>query len=428
MSTRAAVAVGALALTSLPVLAETIAIVDATVHTMTQQQPLRNATVVVRDGRIEAVGTNVPVPSGARVIEGKGRIVTPAFMNSATQLGLTEVSTIAAASDGAVSSGHLGAAFDVQYALNPRSLAIRQARADGLSRAIALPGGSTGAPFAGLGALLHLAAENDVLEETRVAMFAQVGGETSAAAGGSRSAQWQLIRNALAEARLQRGSARSAPRDSFLARLDLAALEPVAKGAMPLVIDADRESDIRQAIALARDQKVRVIVKGGVEAWRAAPELAAAKIPVVLDPSINLPLYFDHLGARADNAALLQGAGVLIAFEVSSIHTTFNAGYALRDVAGLAVANGLDHGAALAALTVNPARIWKIEDRYGAIGVGREADLLVWDGDPFEPMSTLVAVLAQGREVDLTTRQILLRDRYRPGARDSLPPAYRRSE
>lgn len=428
MSPRVAMAAAVLAMASLPVLGETIAIVDATVHTMTQEQPLRNATVLVRDGRIEGVGANLPVPSGARVIEGRGRIVTPAFMNSATQLGLTEVSSISAASDATVSSGHLGAAFDVRYALNPRSLAIRQARVDGLSRAIAYPGGSAGAPFAGLGALLHVARDEAVVEQPGIAMFAQVGGETSTAAGGSRSAQWQLIRNALEEARLQRGSARSSPRDSFLARIDLAALKPVAEGMLPLVVDADRESDIRQAIALARDRKVRIIVKGGVEAWRAAADLAAANIPVVLDPSINLPLYFDHLGARADNAALLHAAGVLIAFEVSSIHTTFNAGFALRDVAGLAVANGLAHRDALAAITVNPARIWKIEDRYGVIAAGREADLLVWDGDPFEPMSSLVAVLAQGREVDLTTRQILLRDRYLPGAKEQLPPAYRRSE
>lgn len=427
MSARIAFTVAALFATGLPLGAEPIAIVGATVQTMVQDQPLESATIVVRNGRIEAVGTNVTVPSDARIIEGKGRIVTPAFMNSATQLGLTEVSSIAATNDGLVSSGPLGAAFDVQYAINPRSLLIRQAQVDGLSRAITFPSGSAGAPFAGVGALLHVLADDALVEKTRIAMFAEVGGESSSQAGGSRSAQWLLIRNALDEARVRRVSAKSSPRDSFLSRLDVAALKPVVDRALPLVVDANRESDIRQAIALARDYGIDVIVKGGVEAWRAAEDLAAARIPVVLDPSINLPLYFDHVGARADNAALLHKAGVRIAFKVSSIHTSFNAGFALRDVAGLAVANGLDYHAALAALTVNPAKIWKIDDRYGTIAAGREADILVWDGDPFEPMSALVSVLAQGREIDLSTRQTELRDRYKPGQKDALPPAYRRS-
>lgn len=426
LSAAVALTVAALFATGLPALAETIAIVHATVHTMTQDRPLDNATIIVRDGRIEAVGTDVTVPSQARVIEGKGRIVTPAFMNSATQLGLTEVSSIAATSDGMVSSGPLGAAFDVQHAINPRSLVIRQAGADGLSRAITFPSGSANAPFAGSGALLHVLADDALVEKTRIAMFAEVGGQNSSQAGGSRSAQWLLIRNALDEAKVQRSSAKSAPRDSFLSRLDVAALKPVVDGSLPLVVDANRESDIRQAIALARDYDIAVIVKGGVEAWRAAEDLATTRIPVVLDPSINLPLYFDHVGARADNAALLHKAGVRIAFKVSSIHTSFNAGFALRDVAGLAVANGLDYHAALAALTVNAAKIWRIDDRYGTIAAGREADILVWDGDPFEPMSALVAVLAQGREVDLRTRQTELRDRYKPGQKDALPPAYRK--
>jgi imidazolonepropionase-like amidohydrolase len=428
MSARVVFAALALLGAGVPISAETIAIVGATVHTMTQDDPITNATVVVRDGRIDAVGTNVSAPAGARVIDGKGRIVTPAFMNSATQLGLTEVSAVAATNDVAVSDGELGAAFDVQYAINPRSLLIRQAQVDGLSRAITFPSGSAGAPFAGLGALLHVLANDSLVERTRIAMFADVGGESSSAAGGSRSAQWLLIRNALDEARARRLSAKSSPRDSFLSRLDLAALKPVADGTVPLVIDANRESDIRQAIALARDYGIPVVVKGAVEAWRAAEELAAAQVPVVLDPSINMPLYFDHVGARADNAALLQKAGVRMAFNVSSIHTSFNAGFALRDVAGLAVANGLPHHAALAALTVNPAKIWRIDDRYGTITAGREAEILVWDGDPFEPMSTLVTVLAQGREIDLTTRQTLLRDRYKPGPKQALPPAYRRPQ
>lgn len=415
-----------LGLSSMPALAETVAIVGAKLYTMTAGAPVENGTVVMQGGRIVAAGAGIDVPPDARRIDGRGRSVTPAFFNSATQLGLTEVSSVDATNDHAVSSGSLGAAFDVQFALNPQSLLIRQAEADGLGRAVSFPTASASAPFAGFGALLHLGGD-PVLERAQVAMFADVGGQSSGRSGGSRSAQWQVIRQALAEARSLRGAKPGPLRDSSFNRVDLAALAGVADGSVPLVIDANRESDIRQAIALARDERIRVIVKGGIEAWRAADALAEAGIPVVLDPSINLPLYFDELGVRADNAALLQRAGVLVAFRVNlSVHTSYNAGYGLREVAGLAVANGMDHGAALAAVTVNPARIWGVADRCGALSAGLDADVVVWDGDPFEPLSNVVTVFLRGQEVTADTRQHALRERHRPRTPpDPLPPAYR---
>lgn len=397
-----------------PAAAETIAIVGATIDTATGDRPIENGTLVMRDGRIVAVGANVEVPAGARRVDGKGRVVTPAFINSATQLGLTEVGSVSGTNDYSVSEG-LGAAFDIQYALNPNSMVIRQAEADGLGRAVVAPTSSAGAPFAGLGALLHLGGA-DLLEQPRFAMFAEVGGQSSGRAGGSRSAQWQLIRAALEEARALRVPAKpGGQRDSAFSRGDLEALRPVLQRTAPLVIEANRESDIRQAIAIARDLKIRVIVKGGLEAWRAADALATAGVSVVLDPSINLPLYFDEVGVRADNAALLQKAGVLVAFTVRfPIHATYNAGYALREVAGLAVANGMSHDAALAALTRNPALIWGVADRSGTLEPGYEADLVIWDGDPFEPLSGIVSVFLRGKEVTAPTRQRELRERYRP--------------
>lgn len=424
---RAGLIVLCLCMASTGARAETIAIVGAKLYTMAGDSPVENGTLVIQDGRIVAAGAGVDVPADARRIDGRGRSVTPAFINSATQLGLVEVSSVDATNDHAVGSGALGAAFDVQYALNPRSLPVRQAAADGLGRAVSFPTSSAGAPFNGFGALLRLGGD-PMLEKARLAMFAEVGGASAGRSGGSRSAQWQLIRQAIAEARtLRAGTKPGAARDSPFSREDLAALTGVADGTMPLVIDANRESDIRQAIALARGERIRVIVKGGIEAWRVAEELAAARIPVVLDPSVNLPLYFDELGARPDNAARLHRAGVLVAFRINlSVHATYNAGYGLREVAGLAVANGLDHGVALAALTANPARIWGVADRCGALAPGLDADVVVWDGDPLEPLSGIVAVFLRGREIAPDTRQQALRERYRPRAPPAaLPPAYR---
>jgi imidazolonepropionase-like amidohydrolase len=145
--------------------------------------------------------------------------------------------------------------------------------------------------------------------------------------------------------------------------------------------------------------------------------LAAAKIPVIVDPQDNLPANFDQLGARLDNAALLHEAGVTVATAVlSGIHQSYNAGESLREGAGLAVANGLPYIDALRSITVVPAEIWGIAGRCGTIAPGKDGDLVLWDGDPLEPSSAAVIVLVAGKEVSLVTRQKELRDRYLPKA------------
>jgi imidazolonepropionase-like amidohydrolase len=356
-------------------------------------------------------------------------------MNSATQIGVMEVSSAEDSVDSAVKSGPLGAAFDLQYALNPNSELIAMTRADGVTRVVTLPTASAGAPFAGQGMALRLSDGEDLLERPHLAMAVAVGGATSRQAGGSRSAQWQILRNALDEARLYRARgarARQAlePRDQILNHLDADALLPVLDGRMPLAISAQRESDLRQAIALRHDYGVRVIIVGGAEAWRVADLLAAADIPVVLDPLANLPYSLDQVGARLDNAARLQKAGVIIAFALtdpySAIYTSLLAGVELREAAGIAVASGLTWDQALKAVTVNPARIWGLQGDYGTLTAGREADLVIWHGDPLDVSGWPDLVLVRGRAVSLTTRQQALSRRYAPDrAADAWPPAYR---
>jgi imidazolonepropionase-like amidohydrolase len=371
-----ALAALAMLLTS-PAHAETVAIVNARAWTMTAETPIETATIVARDGKIVSVAAAGAVPAGARVIDAAGRIVTPGLVNAATQLGLTEVSGARETNDQSVASGALGAAFDVQYALNANS-----------------------------------------------ALFVRVGSGTSDKTGGSRAAQWQLIRNALDEARAPQGID---PRERLLGRLDRASLAPVLDRRIPLVIAAERESDIRQAIALADDYGIRIVILGGAEAWRVKTDLAAKRIPVILDPMLNLPLSYDQIGARLDNAALLSDAGVRIAFTVPGfgIHLSYNAGSALREGAGIAVAHGLPYATALRAITRSGAEIWGADDRQGSIAPGKAADLVIWDGDPLEASTGPATVLIGGREAPDTSRLAALRDRYRPGAETPLPPAYR---
>lgn len=394
--------------------AETLVITHAKAWTLTAAEPVNDATVVITDGKITSVASGGAAPPAGRVIDAKGRPVTPALFDAATHLGLLEVSSATETVDSGLKSGSLGAAFDVQYAINPNSTLIQLARADGVSRAISYPVHSGVAPFSGTGALLRLAQSSDVLDRPQIGVFAVIGGRSAGDSGGSRAAQWQSLRTALDAAKVGLASA-AAPATRTP---EILALEPVLAGKVPLAISVNRESDIRQAIGLARDYGLRVVIVGGAEAWRAADALAAAKIPVILDPESNLPGGFDELGARLDNAALLHKAGVKIATVVvaGGIHQSYNAGESMREGAGLAVANGLPYIDGLKSITSVPAEIWGVADRCGTIAAGRDGDLVIWDGDPLEPETLPVAVLIAGKEMSLVTHQTELRDRYMPKA------------
>jgi imidazolonepropionase-like amidohydrolase len=394
--------------------AETVAITHAKAWTMTTTDPVENATVVITDGKITSVASGGTAPSAARLIDAKGRPVTPGLFHAATHLGLLEVSNSTDTVDSGVKSGSLGAAFDVQYAINPNSTLIQLARADGVSRAITYPVNSSVAPFSGTGALLRLVDSSDLVERTDIGVFAVIGGRSSSDAGGSRAAQWKLLRIALDAAKTGLASAASPTTRTP----EFLALEPVLAGKVPLAVSVNRESDIRQAIKLASDYALKVVIIGGVEAWMAADALAAAKIPVILDPQANLPGNFDELGARLDNAALLHEAGVTIATIVvlGGIHQSYNAGLSMREGAGLAVANGLPYIDGLKSITSVPAQIWGVADRCGTIANGRDGDLVIWDGDPLEPSTLPVTVLIAGKEMSLVTHQTELRDRYLPRA------------
>jgi imidazolonepropionase-like amidohydrolase len=405
----------------------TVALVHARLYTMESPQPIDDATIVMRGGTIQAVGKSLAPPPGARVVDAGGHIVTPGLMSSGTQLGLVEVASVPDTRDSALASGTLGAAFDVQYALNPNSTLLQLALSDGLTRALTFPEGSPVAPFMGQAALLRLAPVARLLDRAQVAMFASVGGGAAASAGGSRSASWILLRNALEEARRFKPTPGvSGPRDQLLGRLDAEALQPVIAGRMPLSLIVDRESDIRQAIRLHDDTKLPLILYGGAEAWRVATELATRRIPVVIDPTLNLPASFDAMGARLDNAALLHAAGVQVAFSASAFHRSYNAGSALRLGAGLAVANGLPWIDGLRAMTTIPASIFGMTNYYGAVRPGLDADLVIWDGDPLEPSSSALQAWVRGVEVSLEdSRQRELARRYSPLQRTDVPPAYR---
>jgi imidazolonepropionase-like amidohydrolase len=193
------------------------------------------------------------------------------------------------------------------------------------------------------------------------------------------------------------------------------ALADYSAGTRRVVFDVNRASDIRQVLAFAKREHLRAALRGADESWRVAAELAAAGVPVLLDPLDDLPGSFDSVGATLENAARLEHAGVKIAFSFNDPqpHNIRK----LRQGAGIAVAHGLPREAALAALTRNPAEIFGVADRNGSIARGRVADLVLWSGDPLEVTSLADEVFIQGVRQSMHSRQTELRDRYLPKLR-----------
>lgn len=406
--------------------AETIAITGATVHPVSGPA-IENATVVIADGRIAAVGADVAVPAGARIVDARGKIVTPGLLDSSTALAAVEIGAYDGTTESRVDNDRVTAAFDVVDGLNPWATNVAVTRVEGITRAVVMPrpGKSLIAGQAALVSLRPLAVPDPraMVERSPVAMVAALGDRGADLAGGARAAALLALREALEDARDFAANRRAwegaARRDYPSSRLDLEALAPVAAGELPLAVTVDRASDLLAAVRFAREQGLRLIVVGAAEGWMVARELAEAKVPVVLDPMSNLP-DFESLGATLENAARLERAGVTVAFASFDSHNSRD----LRHAAGEAVAYGMPWEAALRALTVVPARVWGIGDRYGTLEPGKVADLVIWSGDPFELLTTAEHVFIDGREVPSDTRQRELLERYRR-LDEAMPPAYR---
>jgi len=394
--------------------AEDLAIVNARVYT----EPgtvIEQATIVVRDGRVRAVGPNVPVPAGARSIDATGKVVTAGFIDASTRIGLVEVELEQTTVDGSfpgAGADVVHAAFHAIDGYNPRSVAIPVTRAGGVTSVVTAPQGGL---VSGTGAWVQLVDENTAAEPIlmpAMAMYVNLGEAAMSSVGGSRSMAVERLRELLADAseyaRRRAAYERNQTRPFAAERLDLAALAPVVQGRMPLVVRAHRSSDIRAALRLARELRLRLVIEGGTEAWMLARELAAARVGVILDPTDNLPSSFDRVHVRDDAATLLAAAGVEVA--VSSLGSVSNVRM-LRQLAGIAAANGLSPAAALAAVTTVPARLFGLD--RGQIRAGAVADLVVWSGDPFELSTRAEHVIIAGKEQSTRSRQTLLFERYR---------------
>ncbi|MCI0402259.1 MAG: amidohydrolase family protein [Acidobacteria bacterium] len=413
--------------------AQTYAIQGAKIYTLAGL-PIENGTVVVRDGKIAAVGANVQAPAGAQVIDAKGLQVYPGLFDSYSRLGLTEIGAVSATVD----ISELGEYLPhlVAYtAIHPASDHIPVARANGITHAVSAPGGGGGGFGGGAGGavipgqptLIQLdgwTVEEMTLRksvgmilnwpsmqtrtfdfatfEFRQRPFTDVKKEYEEKV--AKLEEWMETARHYAQAAKQQWPA------GFERDQKLEALVPVVKGEMPVIVLANSERDIKNALEFVAKHKLKAILAGARDGWKVKDEIKKAGVPVILSATQALPSEEDDpYDTPFTNPGELHAAGIKIAiatFDSSDSRT-------LPYEAANAVPFGLPWEEALKAITLNPAQILGVGDQLGSIEVGKVANLIVTNGDALELQTEFKHVFINGRPVSTMNRHLQLYEKYR---------------
>ena len=436
-STRAGLggALAALTVATVPAAAQDVAITNARLVIGDGSAPIEGGAVVVRGGKVVAAGAGVAVPAGVERVDAEGRWVTPGLVAAFSRVGLVEVDAVSGSNDRSATRSRFSAGLDIAPALNPMGSPVAVNRASGVTRAIVAPGSSSNL-FAGQGAVVDLADDNDMVTRPRALQFVAFGEAGSSKAGGSRAATFLLFREQLLAARsYARNPAALAEwgNDAMLQRADAEALVRVIDGATPLFVRVDRASDILNVLKLKGEfPAMKLVLVGATDGWLVAREIAAAKVPVILSPLSDLPDSFERLAATQSNAGRLKDAGVDVSVGVFDDDDAHKMGYATQyagNLVGLARvpgASGLSWDEAFASISSAPARAVGMDASIGSLRPGRAGDVVIWDDDPLELGSRPTAVWIDGKAQSLTTRQDRLRDRYANPQEGALPKAYDR--
>jgi len=404
--------------------AQTIAITGGKVYPVSGP-PIEGGTVLIRNGKIAAVGKDIAIPSDAEKIDATGKWVTPGLVNSSTSVGLGDVGFSGGPRElGAKGHDGIAASFQVWLGYNTQSVMIAPARAGGVTSIMINPQGGL---IAGQAAIIDMSGAlglSDVIVKAPVTMIAQIEDDDGAkvgAAGELLGKLRDLIEDTKAYSRRKADFERAQTRTFTASRSDLEAMIPVVEGREVLTIIADKASELQAVIALQKEYNLKVVIAGGAEAWMLADKIAAAKIPVLTGAMNNIPGSFNTLGSRQENAAMLRKAGVqvgIIGNAGGGDEDMFNVRN-IRYEAGNAVAYGMSWDDALRAITLAPAEIYGVAGSVGSLKAGTEGNVVIWSGDPFEFASRAEQVFVRGKKIDTPSRQDMLAKRYK-----TLPPKY----
>jgi len=400
--------------------------------------PIEDGTLVIRDGKIAAVGAGVEIPAGAQVIDAKGLQIYPGLFDSITQMGLREIGAVSATVDSA-ETGNYNPDVVAATAVSPSSEHIPVTRAAGITEVLAVPA-SGGMDFFGPGGVIggqasaiHLSGwtiDEMLLKksaamvlnwpeiETQTFDFATFSRKEKPYADAKQEYDKQVneLTDWLDRARhyaqaVEKGSTAKYERD-----LKLEAFGPVLRGELPLLVFADRAREIRNAVEFCDKQKLRMILAGGAEAYKVKDLLRSKDIPVILRPMLTLPLDEDDPYDRLlSQPAELAAAGVK--FAIASFDNSF--ARRLGQNAANAVAHGLSYDEALRAVTVTPAEIFGLADQVGTLQPGKGANLIVTNGDPLELTTDVRYLFIKGQLTSTNNRHKSLYEKYlnRPKAR-----------
>lgn len=392
----------------------TFALTNATIETVTKGT-ITNGTVVIANGKITAVGTNVQWPAGAQVIDCKGLRIYPGMIDGGTNLGISEIRSEPRTND-FNEVGDVIPQIKALTAVNPNSALIPVTRVSGVTTVIATPEGGL---FPGTAALINLYGYTP--DQMFAGFDAVVMNFPSSSRRGffdrrtdddiKKDTEKNLKQlNEVWEKALQYHKLDSATGGKLEYYPELQALLPVVRGQQALMIEANAEKDITAAMKWIKERKLKkVILTGVAEGWRVAKEIADAKIPVVTGPVIALPTReYDRYDQAYANAGVLKKAGVKLALRTNQTENVRNLPY----TAGFAVAFGMDKNEALRAITIEAAEIFGVAHQLGSIEVGKSATLFVCDGDPFETKTNVRHVFINGWQVPMVSRQTQLYDEF----------------
>ena len=370
-------------------------------------EPIEGGTVLLRDGKIAAVeGPGSAVPSGAVVVDATGKWVLPGFIDAHAHAGVAEEAAGWAGQDTNERTDPNSAHVRALDAINPADLGFRDAITGGVLAVNVNPGSAN--PIGGQSVAIKCwgrAVDEMVLREP--AGLKSALGENPKRVYGERNetpstrlGTAAVIRGAFVAAQNYQAkltASASSPERAVVERdLKLEALSLVLRREIPWRQHCHRADDIATAMRMAREFGYELVIDHGTEAYLLADQIAAASIPVVIGPLFTSRSKVELRNRSLANPARLAAAGVTIA--ITTDHPVVPIHFLIHQ-ATLAVKEGLDPVTALRAVTINPARIIGVDSRIGSLAVGKDADVVIWSGDPLDVMSRAERAFIDGREI-----------------------------